>query len=81
MKYKKFEVGKLYKIRFHDHFLTDSVEDLMVIEVCGWVRRCTGDTLSISTWETITDNDAVKKDNDEIYNIARKLILSSRLIK
>ncbi len=74
-----FKLGKLYKIRFYDHSQSDEVEDVLICEVCGWVRRSTKTTVSISTWDVKNVDLETKTSNDSIYNIARRLIISSVL--
>ncbi len=34
----RFRKNKLYWIQFWDHCQSDEVEDLMKVEVCGWVE-------------------------------------------
>ncbi len=60
--------------------MSEVSEDLMVAEVCGWVREVNKEKISVSTWNVITEDQGIKEANDSYYNLARKLIIDSKEI-
>lgn len=73
---KKYEEGKLYKIRFYDHCIGS--HDKMVCEVVGWIVEDFSDHVVLTCWRVDTEDIQVKRDNVEPVSILKGVILTSR---
>lgn len=76
MKRNKFELEKLYKIRFYDHCIGS--QEKMICEVVGWVIKNDKDYVVLTSWVVDTKDHQVKKDNVEPMSILKAVIISSR---
>lgn len=76
MKRNKFELEKLYKIRFYDHSI--GTQEKMVCEAVGWCIKDTKDHVVLTSWVVDTKDHQVKKDNVEPISILKAVIISSR---
>lgn len=74
----KFQVGKLYKVRFYDHCIGAS--DKMTCEVAGWVIKDESDHVVLSSWVVDTKDTQIKKDNVEPVTIIKSCIIRKRKI-
>jgi hypothetical protein len=73
---KKFQLGKLYKIRFYDHSIGTS--EKMICEAVGWVITDDSHQLVLSHWIVDTKDEQVKKENIEPISIIKSCIIRSR---
>lgn len=72
----KFELGKLYKIRFYDHCI--GKQEKMICEVAGWVVKDDKDHVVISPWIVDTKDHQIKKDNIEPISLIKSCIIRKR---
>ena len=75
---KKWEEGKLYKIRFRDHVI--GKEGSVICEVCGWVLRETKEDLILTYWLVDSTDKKLQRDNIEPVTVVKSTIIRSRKI-
>lgn len=73
---KKYDVGKLYKIRFYDHSI--GIEGTIICEVVGFVIKDDPANLLLSHWLVVNQDEKVKADNLEPTSILKCCIIRSR---
>ena len=72
----KFELGKLYKIRFYDHCIGMSRK--MECEVCGWIIKEDKEHIVLTYWR-VNDSDATTvRENIEPVSIIKSCITRKR---
>ena len=76
---KKFQEGKLYKIRFYDHCIGS--HEKMICEVAGWIIKDDTQHVVITSWILDTDDPEIKKDNVEPVSIIKSCIIRSRKLQ
>ena len=72
----KFEVGKLYKVRFYDHCIGSKSE--MECEVCGWIIKQDDVKVVLTYWHVDTEDTQVKRDNIEPITLIKSCIIRKR---
>lgn len=73
---KKFKKGELYKVRFKDHCVGS--KEVMVCEVVGWLVKQDRDSIVLSSWVVITEDQQVFNDNHEPTTILKSCIIRKR---
>lgn len=76
MKIKKFDLGKIYKVRFYDHSV--GIDTKMICEVVGWCIKDKSDYAVFTSWQVLTKDEEVKKQNVEPISILKAVIISTR---
>ena len=74
---KKYELNKLYKIRFYDHCIGNH-KGPVTCEVVGWIISEDETELRLTYWVVDTEDEQVKKDNIEPISIIKSCIIRSR---
>lgn len=72
----KFQKGKLYKIRFHDHCV--GIKDTMQCEVVGWVLDDNDLRVVLTHWIVDTKDEDMKALNVEYTTLAKSCIIRVR---
>lgn len=72
----KFQLGKLYKIRFYDHCV--GISDKMICEAVGWVIKDDPHHVVITSWIVDTKDKEVKDENIEPTTIVKTCIIRKR---
>jgi hypothetical protein len=73
---KKFELNKLYKVRFYDHCVGS--QNKMTCQVVGWIIKDEDDFIVTTSWIVDTEDAQIKKDNVETTVILKKVMISAR---
>lgn len=76
MAFKKFELTKLYKIKFADHSIGS--QERMICEAVGWVIKDCPEHVVLTAWNTITKDETIRRDNYEPISILKAVIISTR---
>ena len=72
----KFEICKIYKVRFYDHCIGKA--EKMICEVVGWVVQDEKDFVVLTSWIVDTDDKQIKKDNVEVTTLLKSCIIRKR---
>lgn len=73
---KKFDIGTLYKVRFHDHCCGG--KDLITCESVGWVIKNDPKYVVLTSWRVDSPDKDTVENNVETTTILKSCIVRSR---
>ena len=75
----KFQVGRLYQIRFLDHSV--GLKKAMEIEAVGWCIKDEGKYAVFTSWQVDDDDTSVVEDNHEPFSIIKSCVVKKRVLQ
>lgn len=78
MKKVTFEVGYLYKIRFHDHSV--GCDEDIICEAVGWCMEQSDVSAKFTYWLIDSDCQETVNNNVEVFKVVKSAIISKRKI-
>lgn len=72
----KFQVGKLYYIKFNDH--STGIKDMMTIEAVGWCIKDAPKYAVFTAWQVLHDDREIVDNNHEPFSLIKSCVLKKR---